>query len=72
MKHRLTVWKKLVPKKDNEVFEFTFALVVLVLSSNDDCWNEITLEEIRNCINVFKKCLRLICKNNGGPIDHIV
>ena len=36
-----------------------------------ESWKRITLEEIHSCISSWKKRLRAVCRENGGPIDHL-
>lgn len=36
-----------------------------------ESWEEITLEEIQNSIQAWKKRLRVITREGGGPIDHL-
>ena len=35
-------------------------------------WDEISLDEIRNCISSWKKRLRLVCSEDGGHIEHLL
>ena len=35
-------------------------------------WDEISLDEIRNCISSWKKRLRLVCSQDGGHIEHLL
>ena len=35
------------------------------------CWERITLGEIRKAIASWKKRVRAVCRENGGPIDHL-
>ena len=37
-----------------------------------ECWEEITLDEIRKSIGAWKKRLRTVFQQEGGPIDHLV
>lgn len=37
-----------------------------------EAWDEIDLQQIRNSISSWKKRLRLIIKQNGGHIDHLL
>lgn len=36
------------------------------------CWNDISLTEIRSSIESWKKRLWTVCSENGGPIDHLI
>ena len=35
-------------------------------------WREIDIIEIQRSISVWKKRLRLVCEQDGGPIDHLL
>lgn len=37
-----------------------------------ECWQEITVDQIRAVISSWKKRLRLVIYSNGGPIDHLL
>ena len=37
-----------------------------------ECWQEISIEEIRKSISIWKKCLRTVCEQHGNPIDHLM
>ena len=35
------------------------------------CWERIPQEEIRKAIASWKKRFRAVCRENGGPVDHL-
>ena len=36
------------------------------------CWKEISLGEVQKAVGSWKKRLRLVYKQDGGPIDHLL
>ena len=37
-----------------------------------ESWQEISIEEIRKSISIWKKRLRTVCEQHGNPIDHLM
>ena len=37
-----------------------------------ESWQKIGIDDVRKCISAWKKRLRLVCQQSGGPIDHLL